>query len=194
LNINLKTCRNFNRRCLLIFATALAASASWAFSATTQQPIVGDDDSRARSKFDVSIQQADQRTGSDIDAEKLFQLAKEQVRQGNFVSADSTLRSYLQRQPNSAEGLYLLGEVLMRRNNPKDSLISFTHAAALRRPTGEELRLVGLSYILLEDYADAIKWLKKAIELSPGNAEVWYSLGRAQYGEDDYADAETSFR
>ena len=128
------------------------------------------------------------------EAEDLLQQARNEMKRSEFAAAEQVLRTFLQREPHSADGLYLLGEVLMRRDQPKESLRAFTQAAAERRPTGEELRLVGLDYSLLQDYADAIRWLKQATELSPDDADTWYSLGRAQYSKGEYGRAETSFR
>ncbi|NYF90205.1 tetratricopeptide repeat protein [Tunturiibacter empetritectus] len=136
----------------------------------------------------------DQTSGKEARAENSLQQARDQIKRSEFAAAEQVLRTFLQREPASADALYLLGEVLMRRDQPKESLRVFTQAAAERRPTGEELRLVGLDYVLLQDYADAIRWLKQATDLSPGDADTWYSLGRAQYSKGDYGGAETSFR
>jgi len=136
----------------------------------------------------------DQTSGTVARAEDSLQQARGQIKRSEFAAAEQVLRTFLQREPTSADGLYLLGEVLMRRDQPKDSLRVFTEAAAERRPTGEELRLVGLDYVLLQDFADAIRWLKQATDLSPDDADTWYSLGRAQYSNGDYGGAETSFR
>jgi len=36
-----------------------------------------------------------------------------------------------------------------------------TKAAATHTPTGDDLKIVGLNYVLLNDYADAVKWFEK---------------------------------
>ena len=97
--------------------------------------------------------------GQDVQSagDALLQRAREELHREEFPTAERTLRTYLQHEPGSADGLYLLGEVLMRKDEPKESLSVFTEAAAARRPTGEELRLVGLDYVLLADYADAVE-------------------------------------
>src|SRR5258708_37380269 len=56
-----------------------------------------------------------------------------------------------------------------------------TKGAEIRTPTGDDLKIVGLNYVLLNDYPDAIKWLEKAVEAEPKNKEAWYFLGRAYY-------------
>ncbi len=107
--------------------------------------------------------------------------AKSLVHLQNFNAAESALRRYLPLHKDSDEALYLLGFVLHRENKASESLEIYTKAAALKTPTGDDLKIVGLDYVLLNDYANAIKWLEKAVELDPKNKDAWYYLGRAYY-------------
>ena len=107
--------------------------------------------------------------------------AKCRVHLQNFTAAESALRDFLVSFPNSSDGLYMLGFVLNRQNRPSESLQVYMQAAAITRPTGDDLKIVGLDYVLLDDYTDAIKWLEKAVEFDPKNADAWYYLGRACY-------------
>lgn len=109
---------------------------------------------------------------------------------GNFPEADSALRRYTALYPNSADGFYMLGFVLHREDKPADSLRVYTQAAALTTPTAEDLRIVGLDYVLLNDYPDAIRWLRKATEFDPQNQQAWYSLGRCYYTQSRFEEAE----
>lgn len=111
----------------------------------------------------------------------LLYQAKCLVHLQNFTAAESVLRNYLVSFPQSADGLYMLGFVLNRENRPSESLQVYTQAAALVRPTGDDLKIVALDYVLLDDYPDAIKWLEKAVALDPENVDAWYYLGRACY-------------
>jgi Flp pilus assembly protein TadD len=116
------------------------------------------------------------------------------IAERRFEDARVQLDSFDLRHPGSAEGLYLLGELLMRENHAEQSLTVFTRAAAIHAPSGEELRLVGLDYFLLKDYRDATRWTERAGELAPGNGEIWYSLGRIQYSTGDFHAAELAFQ
>src|SRR6266849_703898 len=107
--------------------------------------------------------------------------AKSHIHLKNFSSSESALRRYIALHTDSDEALFLLGFVLNRENRPKESLEIYTRAAALKTPTGDDLKIVGLDYVLLNEYANAIKWLEKAVELDPKNKEAWYYLGRAYY-------------
>ena len=99
----------------------------------------------------------------------------------NFPGTEEALRSYLVFYPDSSDALYLLGFVLNRQNRPAESLNVYTKAAAIASPTGDDLKIVGLDYVLLDDYTDAIHWLEKAVERDATNVDAWYYLGRSCY-------------
>jgi tetratricopeptide (TPR) repeat protein len=98
-----------------------------------------------------------------------------------FKEAETALREYLAKNPNSADALYLLGFVLHRESRPEDSLAIYTKAAAITPPGGDDLKIVALNYVLLKDYADATHWLERAVQMDPKNKDAWYYLGRAYY-------------
>jgi tetratricopeptide (TPR) repeat protein len=110
-----------------------------------------------------------------------------------FPAADTALRGYIRNHSESQDALYLLGFVLHRENRPKESLEIYTRAAAVQKPSGEDLKIVGLNYVLLDDYPDAIKWLEKAVQFEPGNSDAWYYLGRAYYSQTRVPDAKNAF-
>jgi tetratricopeptide (TPR) repeat protein len=104
--------------------------------------------------------------------------------------AEQFVRKALAEDWQSADALYLLGHILERKGNPRESLEWYTKAAAMRTPQTEDLRSVGLDYVLLNDYPDAIHWLKRATELDSHNAEAWYDLARAHMMHGDSQAAE----
>jgi tetratricopeptide (TPR) repeat protein len=110
-----------------------------------------------------------------------------------FPEAELALRGYLRSSPNSSDALYMLGFVLNRENRPADSLAVYTKAAAIANPTADDLKIVGLNYVLLNDYADAIKWLEHAVALDAANKEAWYYLGRAYYTKAMLGEARRAF-
>jgi len=123
----------------------------------------------------------------------LIYQAKSHIHLQNFSSSESVLRRYVALHTDSDEALYLLGFVLHRENKASESLEIYTKAAALKTPTGEDLKIVGLDYVLLNDYANAIKWLEKAVELEPKNKDAWYYLGRAYYSRSLLRDSRRAF-
>jgi tetratricopeptide (TPR) repeat protein len=110
-----------------------------------------------------------------------------------FPAADAALRVYIGNHSESQDALYLLGFVLHRENRPKESLEIYTRAAAVQKPSGEDLKIVGLNYVLLNDYPDAIKWFEKAVAFEPQNSDAWYYLGRAYYSQTRVPDAKNAF-
>src|SRR5262249_2476940 len=94
----------------------------------------------------------------------------------------------------SPAALYMLGFVLNRENRPADSLAAYTQAAAITKPTAEDLKIVGLDYVLLDDYSDAIKWLEKAVSFDSKNKDALYYLGRAYYTKGRLNEARKAFR
>ena len=127
-------------------------------------------------------------------AEAAYLQARSLERVEMFGAAESAVRAYLSRNPLSAPALFLLGTVLQREDKPKESLETFTRAATLQRPTPEQLRIVGLDYVLLDDYVDAVHWLRQAVAGDPGNSLAWYDLGRAEMHEGDFIHAEKHFK
>lgn len=119
--------------------------------------------------------------------------AKALIHITDFAGAEQALRAYIGLHGNSDDALYLLGFVLHRQDRPRESLEVYTRAAALKPPMGDDLKVVGLDYVLLHDYSDAVKWLEKAVEFDPKNTDGWYCLGRAYYSEGRLPDAEKAF-
>ena len=107
--------------------------------------------------------------------------------------AERTLRAYLAADTRSAPALYLLGYVLFRENHPRESLETYTRAAALQTPSAEDLRLVALDYVLLDIYPDARRWLTRALAMEPRNAETLYDLGRVDMHDGNFAAAREHF-
>ena len=123
----------------------------------------------------------------------LLYQAKSLVHLQDFDGAERALRSYVPSHRDSSDALYMLGFVLQRENRPAESLESYTKAAAITRPTADDLKIVGLDYVLLDDYADAIKWLEKAVTVDSTNKDAWYYLGRAYYTEARLLEARKAF-
>ncbi|GAC1662020.1 MAG: hypothetical protein NVS9B4_15090 [Candidatus Acidiferrum sp.] len=119
--------------------------------------------------------------------------SKAHIHLEQFAAAEVVLRRYLLTHAASGDALYLLGYVLHRENKPTESLETYTKAAQYRIPAGDDLKIVGLNYVLLNDYPDAIKWLEKAVEAEPKNKEAWYFLGRAYYTKSRLPEARKAF-
>jgi tetratricopeptide (TPR) repeat protein len=124
----------------------------------------------------------------------LLYRAKSLIHLEDFAGADQALRAYLQSHRNSSDALYMLGFLLNRENRPSESLAIYTQAAAITRPTSDDLKVVGLNYVLLDDYADGIRWLEKAVAFDGKNQDAWYYLGRAYYARSRLGEAQKAFQ
>ena len=122
-----------------------------------------------------------------------FSISREMASPASLTKTENELRRELELHPESPSALYKLALVLRLENNPKESLETYTRAAALQKPDAEQLRSVALDYVLLGDYPDAIHWLQTALSLEPHNLEVLYSLGRCFYTQGDYRAAEALY-
>jgi tetratricopeptide (TPR) repeat protein len=111
----------------------------------------------------------------------------------DFRGAEESLRQYISVHPDSADALFMLGFVLNRLNRPAESLKIYTQAARLARPTGDDLKIVALDYVLVNDYPNAIKWLEEAVKRDPKNEDAWYYLGRAYYTKARMGEARKAF-
>ena len=121
-------------------------------------------------------------------------VAKASLNLDKLSDADKFLATYLAYHPDAADALYLLGAIQQRENKPRESLTTFTRAAKLQTPTSEQLRIVGLDYVLLDDYPDAIHWLERAVQMDDSNAKAWYALGRSYYTQSRFGEAEPAFK
>jgi tetratricopeptide (TPR) repeat protein len=120
--------------------------------------------------------------------------ARALIHEAKWAEAERALRDFLQARPRSAAAKYLLGYVLFRRDQPSESLAVYTEAAALERPTSDDFKIVGLDYVLLQDYPDATRWLERAVAEDPLNAEAAYHLGRANYTQNRFDRALVAFQ
>jgi tetratricopeptide (TPR) repeat protein len=124
----------------------------------------------------------------------LLTQARTEIQAGSFSSADAMVRKYLSQQDASADGHYLLGYILSHEGKAKESLAEYTHAAQLRPPTANDLKVVAVDYVLLGDLVDADRWLTKALSWNPSDADGWYYLGRTKYNENRFAEAIDAFQ
>ena len=107
--------------------------------------------------------------------------------------AEQVTRRYLEIHKSSADGHYLLGYILFKKQDAKSSLAEYTEAARYRKPSAADLEAVAGDYVLLKDYPDADKWFTKAVEWNPKDSLGWYYLGRTKYNENRFEEAVGAF-
>jgi tetratricopeptide (TPR) repeat protein len=149
---------------------------------------------RAKDYSSAVVLFAEAETSSPGTTDALLYRAKSLVHLEDFSGAETALHSYLSSHSGSSDAFYMLGFVLNRENQPAQSLGAYTKAAAITIPTADDLKIVGLDYVLLNDYADAIKWLEKAVSMDSRNIDAWYYLGRAYYSVARLVEARKAFQ
>lgn len=128
-------------------------------------------------------------TPGEPDAAALLLAARAALKANQPDVAEQDVRKALKLDPNSPGAMYLLARVLEKRDLPRESLSLFTQAAQAAQPSGEDLRVVALDYILLNDTSDALHWLTRSVAMDPTNSEAWYDLGRAWMTQGNYTKA-----
>jgi tetratricopeptide (TPR) repeat protein len=113
---------------------------------------------------------------------------------GQVIEAERVMRRYLDVHKASAEGHFLLGYVLFKKQDAKASLAEYTEGAKYRVPEAVDLEVVASDYVLLKDYPDADKWFTKALEWNPNDVLGWYYLGRTKYNENRFDEAVSVFQ
>jgi Flp pilus assembly protein TadD len=134
------------------------------------------------------------RTGFDVASANNLAQAKASLDQGQYANAEKQLQKYLSDHPLDAEAKYLLAFVLFRENKPADSLKEYTEAARQRAPHAADLKTVALDYVLLNDYADANRWIRSSLSMDANDADAWYEAGRIEYTLNYFQPALDSFQ
>ena len=119
--------------------------------------------------------------------------AQRSIAKGDFKEAEAELRQSLAVAFPCPEEHFLLGYALLRQNRAKESLAEYTAAARLRTPAASDLRSVALDYVLLNDYQDAERWIRRALQIDTKDSESWYVLGRISYSTGKFQNAADAF-
>ncbi|HUD98479.1 MAG TPA: tetratricopeptide repeat protein [Bryobacteraceae bacterium] len=132
-------------------------------------------------------------TGAHSSPDSPLAEARSLLQSAKLDEAERVIRRYLEIHRSSADGHYLLGYILFKKQDPKASLAEYTEAARYRTPGAAELEAVAADYVLLKDYPDADKWFTKAVEWNPKDSLGWYYLGRTKYNENRFEEAAGAF-
>jgi Flp pilus assembly protein TadD len=115
------------------------------------------------------------------------------VAANELPAAEKALREIVQEQPNSVAALNLLGFVLFRGNQPKDSLDFLARGATIRPPRADVLKVMGLDCVLLKDNPGADRYLTLSLKQDSSDTVALYYLGRVKYTEGRFLDAVDAF-
>lgn len=130
----------------------------------------------------------------EISVDRAFSRALQQHQAGRLAEAEQGYRQILQRQPEHADSLHLLGLVALQTGHP-DAALALVERALAVRPDGALYRN-SHGHVLerLGRYDEAARAFEAAIDLDPRYAEAVNNLGHVLERRDDLAAAEARYR
>ncbi|MDA3948543.1 MAG: tetratricopeptide repeat protein [Spirochaeta sp.] len=113
-----------------------------------------------------------------------------------FNQPDEALKEYLlllQKDPNTAENYFQVGELFESRNKAAKAVGYYRKAIELQRGHGAAHLRLGLILYRAKKFGEAQQFLEKALRFQPESYEAYYFIGRIQKENKDYAAALHSF-
>jgi len=114
-------------------------------------------------------------------------------RSGDQEHAIEQFRRVLERQPNLAEGHYMLGQIYMDRNDLDNALREFQRTVELKPQFVEAQSQLCAVYIKKRLPNGALPYCQQAVSLDPSNPDRRYNLGLVQMALRDFSAAVASF-
>jgi len=111
------------------------------------------------------------------------------IRQQRFQELEPLVRDYLQSNPNSWWGNYVLGYTLFGQQRIGDSITALSKSLRLNLKNADAHRLLGRNLMLIGRFDVAQTELEQAVKLSPQRAEIRYDLGKIHSAQDNYPPA-----
>lgn len=131
--------------------------------------------------------------GAKATSADLLTFGREALARGDAAAAQAAANRVVEVEPTSSEGYRLLGDSYSVRG--EKALADAMWRQSLRLDERNEATLLSLAGLSLDakDLAEALVFLKRAVELNPGNAERLTTLGRKARGEGDLKTARQVF-
>ena len=115
----------------------------------------------------------------ELKSEQLISLCNQAIneyKQNNIKQAINVLKQVLVLDRNYAPAHKILGEIYYSRNDLSNAIISYTAAISFGDKDPLIYSNIGVMYMKLENYTQAVKFLQQATKLAPGNLNIKYSL------------------
>jgi predicted O-linked N-acetylglucosamine transferase (SPINDLY family) len=127
-------------------------------------------------------------------ADQAFAHALEHHRAGRLAEAERGYREILQREPEHADALHLLGVIALQAGDLTSALTLVQRAVALRPDAAVSRNNLGQVLERLGNDDEAGRCYEAAIALDPGYAEAHNNLGLVRARQDRLTDAEALYR
>jgi len=112
------------------------------------------------------------------------------LEENNILKAENILKEVLEKNPNDASALDLLGNLLFMKGDIKKSLESYNKAILIAPKYAHTYYDRGSVYLNLEEYDKALKDMYKAVELDSNYAEFRMALGSTLFSLNEINEAE----
>lgn len=112
----------------------------------------------------------------------LFNEAADFYIEGDKSKAESKLKAAIELEPNFSFAYKLLGDINFSKNLFAEAIANYKQAIELGLDDASIYNLyndIGISYMRLENYDEALKYLGKAYKLEPTNINILYNLANA---------------
>jgi Flp pilus assembly protein TadD len=113
---------------------------------------------------------------------------------GRFREAEQLYRRVLQRDPNNAEALNLLGVLAAQAGHPRDAKDMLSKAVAIDGSNAEFRYNLALVCQGTGDRDEAITFYRQAVEIRPAYADAWLNLGGLLLNRGEAEEAERCHR
>jgi len=100
--------------------------------------------------------------------------------------AEARARRFLETTGDAGNGHVLLGFIRFVQQRWQESRMEFEEASQHRALSAVELKMLGLDCLALYLYGDADKWLTRSLEMEPGDAGAWETLGEVRTNEQQF--------
>ncbi len=117
----------------------------------------------------------------------------EKIKEGDLDGAIAALKGVLEKNPNDANALYLLGLAFLKKNIIPEALDAFLQVTRLSPNFAAAFSYLGVCYQRQNQPEKAILEYRKALELNPSDPNVSYDLGLILFGLTRIDEALASF-
>ncbi|WP_058188309.1 tetratricopeptide repeat protein [Terracidiphilus gabretensis] len=129
--------------------------------------------------------QAKSDNASTVSASDLDQ-AKSLLSTSHWNDAAPLVQSYLVQHPESADAHALMGLILYRQHQPRESMKEFMRESELADLSAFDLRVFALDCAAIPDLPEAEKWLQRSLDVNDQDAATWEALGHVRFSSQHY--------
>jgi tetratricopeptide (TPR) repeat protein len=101
----------------------------------------------------------------------------DKIRQGDLDGAIAQLKGMLDKKPNDANALYLIGMAYVKKQMFPEATGAFLQVADMAPTFAAAFHQLGICYQQQDQPEKALEYYRKTIDLDPGNTDAFYNSG-----------------